>query len=267
MSESDNEIKTAEAPKSLAQKIIEIQQEVGTVKKKGKFGSEMGGSNYLRIEDAVFAVGKLMCEKHLLLSGTLLRRQDGSFYCDRAAHKVDKGYMVSLIIEWTLEDTETGEQRSWHFPGDGYDGTDKAVYKALTGSRKYAIIYIFNLAVGNDVEAQGAPSFEESKGKAKVVAANKIAEAAAQGNKTAIDVMTQEQQEKKLLITRPEEYNGHYFIASGYIGIQQLDTFFSDTGCKRIDSKKTGKTGWKVPAEYEKGLLAMCERLNLEVEG
>ena len=42
--------------KTLAQKILEIQNAVGVVNKRGKFGSEMGGGNYLRIEDAVVAV-------------------------------------------------------------------------------------------------------------------------------------------------------------------------------------------------------------------
>ena len=79
--------------------------------------------------------------------------------------------------------------------------------------------------------------------------------------------MSQEVPEKKLNIARPEEYNGHFIIASGFIAAPQLDTFFSDTGCKRIDSRKSGKTGWKVPAEYEKGLLLLCEKIGIEVEG
>ena len=272
----------APKPKTLAQKILEIQDAVGVVKKQGQFGSEMGGGKYLRIEDAVVAVNKLMCSRNLIFTGHLLHQIEDkggatekmSYFVNRTPHEkgskdgpIRSGYITSIIMRWTLEDVNTGENRSWCFPGDGYDGTDKSVYKAMTGSRKYAIINIFNLPIGNDVEEHGAPTSEELKGKQKNIAANKIAAAAAAGNKTAIDAMSQAEPEKKLIITRPEEYNGHYIIASGYIAVPQLDTFFNDTGCKRIDSKKTGKTGWKVPQEYEKGLLAMCERLNLEVEG
>jgi hypothetical protein len=254
-------------PKTLAQKILDIQDRVGVVKKMGKFGSEMGGSNYLRIEDAVVAVNKLMTANKLILIGEVIASE-------RIAHERTgkdgitgrSGYITGVTMRWTLEDTENSDHREYTFRGDGYDSTDKSIYKAMTGCRKYAIINIFNLPIGNDVEEHGTISGEELKGKQKSIAANKIAAAAAAGNKTAIDAMSQEEPEKKLFITRPEEYNGHYFIASGYIGVQQLDTFFNDTGCKRIDSKKTGKTGWKVPAEYEKGLLAMCERLKLEVE-
>src|SRR6266576_7218952 len=62
-------------PLTLAQKILAIQNTVGVVKKMGKFGSEMGGGNYLRIEDAVVAVNKLMSEHKLIFTGTVLPAQ------------------------------------------------------------------------------------------------------------------------------------------------------------------------------------------------
>lgn len=258
----------AEIPvvKNLAQKILEIQAAVGTVTKKGKFGTEMGGSNYLRIEDAVFAVGKLMVEKGLLLTGTLAVKNDGSYFYDRGPHKTDKGYIASVIVQWRLEDVSDQTQyRHYYLPGDGYDGTDKAVYKALTGSRKYAIIYIFNLAVGNDVEAQGSPSFEEGKNKQKSLAASKIADAAGRGNQTAIDAIAQHEPEKKVVISRPETFNGHYIAVSGFIACPQLEKFFEDTDCKRFQPKAGGPPYWRVPADYEKGLLELCDRLKIEV--
>jgi ERF superfamily len=255
---------TPETPKkTLAQKILEIQDKVGVVNKRGKFDSGMGGGNYLRIEDAVVAVNKLLTANKLILTGTIKTSE-------RVPHvkgEARAGYISSVLMEWTVEDTESNESRTWSFPGDGYDGTDKAVYKAMTGSRKYAIINIFNLPIGNDVEEHGAPTGDELKGKQKAIAANKIAAAAAAGNKTAIDAMSQVAPDKKLIITRPDEYNGHYIIASGFIAVPQLDTFFSDTDCKRIDSRKTGKIGWKVPSDYEKGLLLLCEKLGIEIEG
>lgn len=253
---------------TLAQKILEIQDKVGVVAKKGKFTSEMGGSNYLRIEDAVVAVNKLLTAYKLILTGTLRSsRREVHERTGKDGNLSRTGYISSVLMDWVVEDTETGEYKTWTFPGDGFDSTDKSIYKAMTGCRKYAIINIFNLPVGNDVEEHGPQTFEEGKTKQKNIAANKIAEAASRGVPSAIDAMSQVEPEKKLIITRPEEYNGHYVIASGFIAAPALDTFFSDTGCKRIDSRKSGKTGWKVPAEYEKGLIALCQKLNLEVEG
>lgn len=254
-------------PHTLSKKILKIQDAVGVVKKQGQFGSEMGGGKYLRIEDAVVAVNKLLSSNGLILTGSLRS-------VNRVPHeKMGKdgnlarsGYISSVLMEWSVEDTESGERREWVFPGDGYDSTDKAVYKAMTGCRKYAITIIFNLPIGNDVEEHGT-SFEEGKEKQKKIAASKIADAAGRGNKEALDAMSQVEPEKKLLISRPEEMNGHYIYATGFIAAPQLHTFFEDTGCKFTKSTRNGKIGWKVPAEYEKGLIAMCEKLGIEVEG
>jgi hypothetical protein len=257
-----------ETPKTLnlAQKILEIQKAVGVVKKRGRFGADMGGSNYLRIEDAVVSVNKLLTDHGLILTATLQKKPDGTFYCDRVPHTT-KGYIASVVLEWTLEDVTSGEKRSYDFPGDGYDGTDKAVYKAETGSRKYAIINIFNLPVGNDVEEHGASSFEEGKSRQKKVAEEKIAEAAGRGSKTAIDALSQIVPEKKIIIGRPEALNGHYIAVSGLIAVPQLERFFDDTESKRYKSKTDETPYWRVPAEYEKGLIALCQKLEIEVEG
>ncbi len=258
----------ATPPRTLAQKILDIQNSVGVVKKQGKFGTEMGGGNYLRIEDAVVAVNKLMCSKGLILTGTLRK-------CERLPHEktgkdgllVRGGYISSVLMDWTVDDTETGESRTWTFPGDGYDGTDKSIYKAMTGCRKYAITIIFNLPIGNDVEEHGLFEPKESKAAQKNVAAQKIADAAGKGNKTAIDALSQIEPERKLIITRPESMNGHFIIASGFIAAPPLDKFFEDTGSKRLTSKTSGNAGWKVSADYEKGLIELCARLEIEVEG
>lgn len=255
----------AETP-GLARKILEIQAAVGTVKKKGKFGTEMGGSNYLRIEDAVFAVGKLMAEKGLILTGNLAMKADGTFFYERMPHTT-KGYIANVLVQWRLEDVETTHYRIYYIPGDGYDGTDKAVYKALTGSRKYAIIFIFNLAVGNDVEAHGLAEPNEARAAQKNVAAQKIADAAGKGNKTALDTFSQIEPEKKIAIDRPEAFNGHYIAVSGLIAVPQLEKFFDDTGSKRFKSKVDEQPYWRVPQEYEKGLIELCKRLKIEVEG
>lgn len=261
-------------PKTLAQKILEIQDRVGVVNKKGQFGSEMGGGKYLRIEDAVVAVNKLLVLHNLTLTGNLLRQAEGNFFINRVPHEkgskdgpIRSGYIVSVIMDWMIVDNETGETGHWYIPGDGYDGTDKAIYKAQTGSRKYALINIFNLPIGNDVEEHGTVTFEEGKEKQRKVAANKVAEAASRGVPSAIDAMSQVEPEKKIVITRPEEYNGHYIIVSGYTAVPPLQTFFEDTECKFVKSKQTGKMAWKVPQEYEKGLIALCLKLNIDIEG
>lgn len=261
------------ATRTLVEKILEIQDRVGVVKKQGKFDSAMGGGNYLRIEDAVVAVNKLMTANKLILTGQVVESARTNHERIQKDGTVGRsGYITSVWMDWTVEDTESGESRTWRFPGDGYDATDKSVYKAMTGCRKYAIINIFNLPIGNDVEEHGPRTWDEGIAAQKAVVKKKLVQAAASDDpsirKTAMEGLeSQIEPPSALQIARPEEFNGHYFIASGLIAVPQLDQFFEDTGSKRLNSKKTGKVGWKVSSEYEKGLIELCRKLNIEVEG
>jgi hypothetical protein len=259
--------------KSLAQKILEIQDRVGVVKKRGNFDSAMGGGHYLRIEDAVVAVNKLLTQHKLILTGDIKNAARVPHErVDKSGNLSRSGYISSVEMEWTVEDVESGERRVWTFPGDGYDATDKAIYKAMTGSRKYAIINIFNLPIGNDVEEHGTRTWDEAIAAQKAVVKKQLVAATASEHPAVRQIAlegldSQLPPPASLILTRPEEYNGHFFIASGLIAIPQLDQFFEDTGSKRLNSKKTGRAGWKVPAEYEKGLLDLCGKLKIEIEG
>jgi len=265
-------VPNAETPKSLVQKILDIQSKVGKVKKQGKFGTEMGGSAYLRIEDAVIAVSKLLTTNKLILTGTLKS-------CNRTPHeRVSRngnlersGYIAEVLMEWTLTDTESNECHTWVFPGDGYDGTDKAIYKAMTGCRKYAIIMIFNLAIGNDVEAQGAPTFDDGKKAQKAVVNKTLADKANSDDpkvrKLAVDALSQIEPEKKITIERPEEFNGHYVKVKGMIAVPQLEQYFMDTDAKRFQSKVDKSVYWRLSADYERGLIELCMKLSIDVEG
>lgn len=161
-------------PLTLAQKIKLIQDSVGTVKKKGK--NREHNYDFLRIEDAVVAVNKLMSGNDLILLPTLKKRPDGVLYWDRTPHTGGKGYIASMVLEWTLEDVNTNEKRTYDIPGEGYDTTDKGTPKAITSSRKQAIILIFNIPVGNDIEERSPVDRETAKATAKAVGQNRVAE-------------------------------------------------------------------------------------------
>lgn len=260
--------------KTLAQKILEIQDRVGVVKKQGKFGSEMGGGNFLRIEDAVVAVNKLLTANKLILHGTLMSSNRVPHEkAGKVAGEVQRsGYISSVTMCWMVEDTETGEQRTWIFPGDGYDSTDKSVYKAMTGCRKYAIINIFNLPIGNDVEEMGmAATAPSGRQRQEAVVKKTLAGKANSDNpevrKLAVDALSQIEPEKKILVERPEELQGHYIRVKGLIAVPQLEQYFLDTDSKRFQSKADKSVYWRVPANYERGLVELCAKLQIEVEG
>ena len=244
-------------PKTLGEKILEITAGVPKLKKTGTNKDQ--GYKYLTIEDAVNSVRQALIDHKLLLLPTTLETLDRT--------QDEKGYTSTVTFGWTLEDLETGETRSWKVPGSGWDYHDKGTPKAVTGSRKTALILIFNLAVGDNPEQSNGLSRTDAKAAAQAVAGKKIAEAASKGSATAIDAMSQVVPEKKICIARPEEHQGNYIIVTGLIAVPQLERFFDDTNSKRFKTKKDLIPYWRVPSDYEKGLLALCEKLGIEVEG
>jgi ERF superfamily len=243
-------------PLTLAWKIKEISAKVKKIKRAGRNTDQ--GYNYLTIEDTVDAVRHDMYAMNLLLTPQLVKAEQVAD---------SKGILRDVVFDWTLEDIETGEKRTWQVPGSGWDYHDKGMYKAMTGSRKYALILIFNLPVGDNPEQSAGADRDAGKNAAKAVADKKIAEAASKGNKTAIDALSQIEPEKKILISRPEEHHGNFVIVTGYIAVPPLERYFDDTGSKRFKTAKDAVPYWRVPSEYEKGLVELCGRLGIEVEG
>ena len=60
--------------------------------------------------------------------------------------------VATLVVEFTFIDAETGETESFTVVGEGQDSGDKAVYKALTGATKYALMKTFLIPTGDDPE-------------------------------------------------------------------------------------------------------------------
>jgi len=70
-------------------------------------------------------------------------------------------------MQVTFVDTESGESFSCIFYGDGSDSNDKAIYKAITGAQKYALMKTFLVATGDDPEQdRQAEPMKEQQGSA-----------------------------------------------------------------------------------------------------
>jgi hypothetical protein len=253
-------------PPSLAQKILDIQANIPTVKKRGR--NREHNYNFLQIEDAVLAVNKMLSSRNLILTQDLAKNPDGTDAWQTIPHTGGKGYIAKVILCWTLEDVETKESRTYRIPGEGYDTTDKGTPKAITASRKQAIITIFNLPVGDNPEANSyAADRQDAKATAQAVGAQKVAQLASKGGKGAVETYSQVEPERKILIKRPEEHGGNYIIVSGMIAVPQLERYFDDTASKRFKTKTDLVPYWRVPSEYESGLVQLCQKLGIEVEG
>lgn len=65
---------------------------------------------------------------------------------------VQSGLITDIILEYSFFDVDSGEHLTGRMVGQGYDSTDKGVYKAITGATKYIFMKTFLVATGDDPE-------------------------------------------------------------------------------------------------------------------
>ncbi len=62
--------------------------------------------------------------------------------------------LCKVLVEYTV--TDGNYTYMFRIPGYGVDKSDKSVYKAMTGSMKYALMKLFEVATGDDPEQDSA---------------------------------------------------------------------------------------------------------------
>lgn len=64
---------------------------------------------------------------------------------------IKDGELTTVLVEYTV--TDGNEAFTFKSPGTGSDRGDKGLYKAMTGSQKYAIMKLFKIETGDDPES------------------------------------------------------------------------------------------------------------------
>lgn len=124
---------------NLTVKVQLIQAEVQKVNKGGM--NNFNKYAYARLGDVLEAIRPYLKEYKLLIIQSHKLVQCGLEQTDEANYSV-----ASVICVTQLINSETGEQISIETPGFAWDKNgDKAMYKAITGSRKYGITSLFGL--------------------------------------------------------------------------------------------------------------------------
>jgi len=65
-------------------------------------------------------------------------------------------YIVTVGVDFTFHDGETGETITFRTYGEGQDAGDKGTYKAITGAQKYALMKAFMIPTGDDPESDSS---------------------------------------------------------------------------------------------------------------
>src|SRR5271156_2363476 len=128
--------------KNLTMKLTEILAAVERVPKNGwndnqkyKFATESDISDCIRAE---------LASRGIFVWSTVrdLSRRD-------APTRSGTQTITTVWVDYTFEDAETGEEKKVSYPGEGADGGDKGIYKAMTGALKYMLLKNFLMSSGD----------------------------------------------------------------------------------------------------------------------
>ena len=133
----------AEVPK-IYKAIAAIQAGVGNIPKAGVGPASQGSYKYVKNDDILEAISKLMIE-HKVISRPLIAGRD-LISREIGANRTVPMTVVDLRIEYiSIED---GSTFTVQVSGEGADNGDKGMRKAVTQAQKIANLLTFNIATG-----------------------------------------------------------------------------------------------------------------------
>jgi hypothetical protein len=134
--------------KNLAQKMINIMQEVAYIPKTGF--NAFHKYRYTTEADVSTALSKALIKHKVFMFSSVLERES-KIYQTRTNKEA---FLITVKLALTFIDVESGESFTGIFFGDGSDPDDKGLYKAMTGAQKYALMKTFLVATGSDPEQE-----------------------------------------------------------------------------------------------------------------
>jgi hypothetical protein len=120
-------------------KLLMIQTELNKVDKGGT--NDFNKYKYARLGDVLDALRPYLAIHKFVITQTYELKENGVEWTDKGHYS-----HATVIVITKLTDVETGEVITNSTPGFALDkNSDKALYKAMTGARKYGIVSMFNL--------------------------------------------------------------------------------------------------------------------------
>lgn len=139
--------------------LAKCQAECGAAAKSGH--NKFDGYKYAMLEDYCEVIREPMAKNGLAISievGAVERLPERT----TAAGKKEQA--VQVMIQGTLTH-ESGESAVYQCFGEGQDRSDKAIYKAITGAKKYLLSNVFNVPTSDDPEKDSDAERDGEKGK------------------------------------------------------------------------------------------------------
>ncbi|WP_424236400.1 ERF family protein [Bhargavaea ginsengi] len=140
----------AEQQRSLVKKLAKVMSEVKYIQKRGY--NQFHKYSYATESDVSDKVREVLAEQNVMMIPSVTDLQSREHQNRRGAVE----YIATVTMEFTFIDGDSGEEIKFTVPGEGQDAGDKAVYKAMTGAQKYALMKAFMIPTGDDPEADSA---------------------------------------------------------------------------------------------------------------
>jgi len=137
-----------EPMKSIHSKLSAILKAVGYIEKTGTNASQ--GYKYVQAAAVADKIRNEFAERGLTMIPENIEVTESGLTPS------GKQALITLRITWKISDSESGESVTFQSVGSGSDSTDKAVYKAMTGALKYALLLGFLIPTGDDPENEKA---------------------------------------------------------------------------------------------------------------
>lgn len=131
---------------SLVIKLARVMDEVKYIEKRG--WNKFNNYKYATESDVSEKVREVLAEHKVIMLPDVVEHSTR----EHTNRRGNTEYIATVKVKFTFIDGETGEQLSIHSVGEGQDAGDKAVYKAITGATKYALMKAFMIPTGDDPE-------------------------------------------------------------------------------------------------------------------
>ncbi|PZM62577.1 ERF family protein [Paenibacillus dendritiformis] len=131
---------------SLVKKLTEVMQEVKYIQKTGF--NKFHNYKYATEADVNEKVREELANRGVVLIPNMKSHE----IREHTTAKGNREYIVTVGVEFTFMDGESGETIAFTVFGQGQDPGDKATYKAFTGAQKYALMKAFMIPTGDDPE-------------------------------------------------------------------------------------------------------------------
>lgn len=153
-------IRASENVSNIAEAISRMQKELKPIKKSGV--NKFQNYNYSKFEDFVEGTRDALTNNDLFIISTV--SQEPTHLEPRPSGKGGTQYCVEVKVTLRIVH-KSGEWMEIDCYGEGQDAGDKAIYKAITGARKYAIQCLLGLSSTDDPEEDSDEDLKELKGK------------------------------------------------------------------------------------------------------